>query len=132
MSIFWTINLVLIYNNGDSGLFALNNVSVDLLVSMITTILGPSGSGKTTWLNVLSGLDNVTSGSIKFNGEELTGLSEDKLTLYRRENTGFIFQSYNLISTLTVRENVELGAYLSSNALDIDDVLKEVGLEEHK
>ncbi|MFV0246393.1 MAG: ABC transporter ATP-binding protein, partial [Mycoplasmatales bacterium] len=83
-------------------------------------------------LNVLSGLDNVTSGSIKFNGEELTGLSEDKLTLYRRENTGFIFQSYNLISTLTVRENVELGAYLSSNALDIDDVLKEVGLEEHK
>lgn len=132
MSIYKTKNLVKIYKNGESDLFALNNVSVDILESKITTILGPSGSGKTTLLNVLSGLDNVTSGSIKFNGEELTGLSEDKLTLYRRENTGFIFQSYNLISTLTVRENVELGAYLSSNALDIDDVLKEVGLEEHK
>lgn len=132
MSIYKTKNLVKIYKNGESDLFALNNVSVDILESKITTILGPSGSGKTTLLNVLSGLDNVTSGSIKFNDEELTGLSEDKLTLYRRENTGFIFQSYNLISTLTVRENVELGAYLSSNALDIDDVLKEVGLEDHK
>ncbi|MGL4590151.1 MAG: ABC transporter ATP-binding protein [Mycoplasmatales bacterium] len=125
-------NLVKAYQSGEGKLFALNDVSVEINKGQITTILGPSGSGKTTLLNMLSGLDNIDSGQIMFEGKDIAKNSQTKMTNYRRENTGFIFQSYNLISTLTVRENVELGAYLSKNALDIDQVLEEVGLTEHK
>ncbi len=124
-------NLVKKYRNGETDLYALNDVSIKFEEEHINTILGPSGSGKTTLLNVLSGLDNVNSGHIFFNGVDLTSLNDRKLTVYRRENTGFIFQSYNLISTLTVRENVELAAYISKKPLSIDEVIEEVGLREH-
>lgn len=124
-------NLVKKYQNGDEVLYALNGVNVEFFSGKINTILGPSGSGKTTLLNVLSGLDNVDSGEIIFEGKDIANLKEKDRTLYRRDNTGFIFQSYNLISTLTVRENVELGAKLSKNALGIDDVIEQVGLNEH-
>ncbi len=124
-------NLVKKYQNGDEVLYALNGVNVEFFSGKINTILGPSGSGKTTLLNVLSGLDNVDSGEIIFEGKDIANLKEKDRTLYRRDNTGFIFQSYNLISTLTVRENVELGAKLSKNALEIDDVIEQVGLNEH-
>ncbi len=127
-----TKDLVKKYKSGGEELYALHGVSIALEEEKINTILGPSGSGKTTFLNMLSGLDQVDSGQILFYGEDIAFYNENKKTKYRRENTGFIFQSYNLISTLTVRENVELGAYLSKNALDIDEVLEEVGLSEHK
>lgn len=130
--IFKTNNIVKKYQNGDDTLYALKEVDVEIEKGDITTILGPSGSGKTTLLNSLSGLDKISSGEIFFENEEISKYSESNLTKYRRNNTGFIFQSYNLISTLTVRENVELGEYLSKNSLDVDDVLDEVGLTEHK
>ena len=120
------------YPAGDDWLYALNEVSVDILKGKINTILGPSGSGKTTLLNMLSSLDQVNSGEIMYEGIDITKLNDKEKTLYRRKNIGFIFQSYNLISTLTVRENVELGEYLSKEALDIDEVLEQVGLTAHK
>ncbi len=126
------IDLVKKYKSGDGYLYALNHVDVLIEQGKINTILGPSGSGKTTLLNMLSALDDVDSGQILFEGDDISKLNERKKTLYRRQNTGFIFQSYNLISTLTVKENVELGEYLSNNSLDVDDVLKQVGLEDHK
>lgn len=124
-------NLVKKYHSGGGELYALKNVDVNFEQGKITTILGPSGSGKTTLLNMVSGLDKVDSGEILFEGTDISGYSESKLSKYRRENTGFIFQSYNLISTLSVRENIELGEYLSKNSLDIDEILEEVGLTEH-
>lgn len=124
-------NLVKKYKSGGGELFALNNVDVNFEKGKITTILGPSGSGKTTLLNMVSGLDSIDSGVINFEGKDISGYSESKLSKYRRNNTGFIFQSYNLISTLTVRENIELGEYLSKNSLSIDEILEEVGLTDH-
>lgn len=133
MSILYeTKDIIKKYKSGEGYLFALNKVNVRFEKEQINTILGPSGSGKTTLLNVLSGLDNIDEGNIFFQGNDLAKLNDTKLTEYRRENIGFIFQSYNLISTLTVYENVELGAYLSNNPLDIDKVLDQVGLKEHK
>ncbi len=126
------IDLVKKYKSGEGYLYALNNVNVSIESGKINTILGPSGSGKTTLLNMLSALDEVDEGQIIFEGKDISKLSEKKKTLYRRENTGFIFQSYNLISTLTVRENVELGEYLSKRSLDVDEVIEQVGLSEHK
>lgn len=107
-------------------------MNVEISEGEITTILGPSGSGKTTLLNCLSGLDSPTSGEIYFNSENITSYNEEKLTTYRRKNTGFIFQNYNLISTLTVRENVALGAHLGDDSFNVNDIIKEVGLEDHK
>ncbi len=124
-------NLIKKYKNGEEELFALNDVNVQFIEGKINTILGPSGSGKTTLLNMLSGLDQVNSGEIIFDNTDIANISEKKKTLYRRENIGFIFQSYNLISTLTVRENVELGQKLSDNPLSIEEVIDQVGLNEH-
>ncbi len=126
------IDLVKKYKSGEGFLYALNHINVSIESGKINTILGPSGSGKTTLLNMLSALDEIDSGQILFEGKDISKLSEKKKTLYRRENTGFIFQSYNLISTLTVRENVELGEYLSKRSLDVDEVIDQVGLSEHK
>lgn len=125
-------NLVKKYKAGDDYLYALNGVDIDFENGKINTILGPSGSGKTTLLNILSGLDDVTTGEIIFEGNDISKYGQKQLTKYRRENIGFIFQSYNLISTLTLRENVELGAYLSKNPQNVDDILEEVGLTDHK
>lgn len=124
-------NITKKYISGDEELYALNNVDIQINANQIVTILGPSGSGKTTLLNMLSGLDTLDSGNIMFDGSDIAKLSEKNKTIYRRNNIGFIFQSYNLISTLTVFENVELGAFISSDPLDVLEVLKEVGLEEH-
>ncbi len=126
------IDLVKKYKSGEGYLYALNHINVNIESGKINTILGPSGSGKTTLLNMLSALDDVDSGQILFEGNDIAKLNEKKKTLYRRENTGFIFQSYNLISTLTVKENVELGEHLSKRSLNVDDVIEQVGLREHK
>lgn len=123
--------LVKKYHSGSGELYALNKVDINFEKGKITTILGPSGSGKTTLLNMISGLDKIDSGQILFEGTDISKYSESELSKYRRNNTGFIFQSYNLISTLTVRENIELGQYLSKDSLSIDQILKEVGLTEH-
>lgn len=91
-------------------------------------LLGPSGSGKTTLLNIIGGLETADRGSIRFDGTELSGMNERQLGRYRRRSLGYVFQSYNLIPNLTLRENVESGAYLSDRALDIDELLKTLGV----
>ena len=85
-------------------------------------LLGPSGSGKSTLLNIIGGIDSADSGYISINGDKLEDMSEKKLTQYRRKHLGYVFQMYNLIANLNVKENIEVGAYLSDNALDIDDL----------
>lgn len=125
-------NVFKTYKTGDVETHALRGVSLSINDGEFIVILGPSGSGKSTLLNVISGLDNITSGSIKFNGEEISKYKEDKLTEFRRDNLGFIFQQYNLLQNLTVYENIQMGADLSKNPLDINETLKHVGLEDSK
>lgn len=110
----------------------LNNVSTQISKGDICVILGPSGSGKSTLLNIVGGLDTVTEGKIFIDDMEITGLNSKKLSDYRRDKLGFVFQFYNLIPNLTVYENVETCRYLSANPLDIDELLEELGLKEHK
>ena len=95
-------------------------------------LLGPSGSGKSTLLNIIGGIDNADSGYISINGDKLEEMNEKKLTMYRRKHLGYVFQMYNLIGNLNVKENIEVGAYLSDNPLDIDDLLNTLGLYEHR
>ena len=94
--------------------------------------LGPSGSGKSTLLNILGGIDNADSGYISIDGDKLEDMGEKKLTMYRRKHLGYVFQLYNLFANLNVKENIEVGAYLSDNPLDIDDLLHTLGLYEHR
>ena len=95
-------------------------------------LLGPSGSGKSTLLNIIGGIDNADSGFISINGDKLEDMDEKTLTQYRRKHLGYVFQLYNLIPNLNVKENIEVGAYLSDNPLDIDDLLHTLGLYEHR
>ena len=95
-------------------------------------LLGPSGSGKSTLLNIIGGIDGADDGSITIEGERLEDMSEKRLSLYRRKHLGYIFQMYNLIPNLTVRENIEVGAYLSDQPLPVDDLLNILGLTEHQ
>lgn len=119
-----------VYYSGDIKTNALDNINLDIKKGEVVVILGPSGSGKSTMLNVLSGIDIPTNGEILFENKNIENLNDEELTEYRKENLGFIFQSYNLIPNLTVIENIELGHYLSKNGLDIDEILKIVGLYE--
>lgn len=95
-------------------------------------MLGPSGSGKSTLLNIIGGIDSVDSGYIAIHGDKLEDLGEKELTRYRRTHLGYVFQMYNLIANLNVKENIEVGAYLSDDSLDIDDLLHTLGLYEHR
>ena len=95
-------------------------------------LLGPSGSGKSTLLNIIGGIDKPDSGTIRVGGELMGTMKEKQLTMYRRKHLGYIFQMYNLIPNLTVRENIEVGAYLSSRPLPVDDLLKTLGLKDHE
>ena len=95
-------------------------------------LLGPSGSGKSTLLNIIGGIDNADDGYISINGEKIADMNEKQLTLYRRKHLGYVFQMYNLIPNLNIKENVEVGAYLSDNPLDVDELLNTLGLYEHR
>ncbi len=120
------------FKTGNSITHALDGVSFDIQKGEVVVILGPSGSGKSTMLNVLSGIDTPTSGKVMFMENEIGKYTDKELTKYRRENLGFIFQSYNLIPNLTIYENVELGSHLSDNPLDINKLLEVVGLIDMK
>ena len=98
----------------------------------ICVLLGPSGSGKSTLLNIIGGIDSADSGYIAIHGDKLEDLGEKELTRYRRTHLGYVFQMYNLIPNLNVKENIEVGAYLSDKSLDIDELLKTLGLYEHR
>ena len=110
----------------------LRGIDLDVRRGEVVVILGPSGSGKSTLLNIIGGIDSADSGYIAINGEKTADMNEKKLTLYRRKHLGYIFQQYNLIPNLNIKENVEIGAYLSDNPLDTDEILKTLGLYEHR
>ena len=95
-------------------------------------LLGPSGSGKSTLLNIIGGIDNADEGYISINGERTVDMNEKSLTRYRRRHLGYVFQMYNLIPNLNVKENIEVGAYLSDRALNINELMKTLGLYEHR
>lgn len=125
-------NVYKTYKFNDTYNYALNDIDLELKEGETIVILGPSGSGKSTLLNLLSGIDIPSRGKIYFNDKRLDKLSDIELTDYRKDYLGFIFQSYHLIPNLTVEENVELGAHLSKNPLDIDEIIEAVGLKEQK
>lgn len=119
------------YSVGDKKFDALSGVSFTIPKGEFVVILGPSGAGKSTLLNLLGGMDTVTSGSIVIDGENIEQYGKDKLTKYRAENVGFIFQFYNILPTLTVLENVQLVNDIVKNPQDAKSILQEVGLGEH-
>ncbi|MFU8786500.1 MAG: ABC transporter ATP-binding protein [Candidatus Izemoplasmataceae bacterium] len=120
------------YQSGDVVTQALKNVTYEIKEGKFVVVLGPSGSGKSTLLNVMGGLDALSEGEIHIDTAPIHTLKQKELTMFRREKLGFIFQQYNLLQTLTVRENVEIGARLVDNPMDIDEILKQVGLTPHK
>ena len=121
-----------IYKSGEVETSALNGVDLDIEEGELIVTLGPSGSGKTTLLNIFGGLDTATEGQLLWNGKDISNYSQQELTLFRRDNVGFVFQNYNLLPNLTVRENVESGARLSKTPLDINKIINTVGLSDKK
>lgn len=120
------------FGTGDSRVNVLKGLDLDIEKGEFCVLLGPSGSGKSTLLNIIGGIDGADEGSITIEGERLKDMTEKKLSLYRRKHLGYIFQMYNLIPNLTVRENIEVGAYLSDHPLDVDELLHTLGLYEHQ
>ena len=120
------------YGEKENAVEVLKGISISIEKGQICVLLGPSGSGKSTLLNIIGGIDHADSGSICIEGKEMKGMKEKQLSLYRRNHLGYIFQMYNLIPNLTVRENIEVGAYLSKRPLDIDSLLETLGLTLHQ
>ena len=120
------------FGTGDSRVNVLKGLDLDIEKGEFCVLLGPSGSGKSTLLNIIGGIDGADEGSITIEGERLEDMTEKKLSLYRRKHLGYIFQMYNLIPNLTVRENIEVGAYLREQPLDVDELLHTLGLYEHQ
>ena len=120
------------FGEGESRVEVLKGIDLEIAKGEICVLLGQSGSGKSTLLNIIGGIDNADSGYISINGEKTAEMNEKALTLYRRKHLGYIFQMYNLIPNLNIKENVEVGAYLSDNPLDVDELLKTLGLYEHR
>ena len=120
------------FGENESRVEVLKGISFELNKGEFCVLLGPSGSGKSTLLNILGGIDRADSGYISVNGEKTASMSEHALTQYRRKHLGYIFQMYNLIPNLNIKENIEVGAYLSDRPLDVDDILKTLGLYEHR
>lgn len=120
------------FGEGESRVEVLKGIDISIEKGEICVLLGPSGSGKSTLLNIIGGIDNADSGYISIDGEKTADMNEKTLTLYRRKHLGYIFQMYNLIPNLNIKENVEVGAYLSDHPLDVDDLLKTLGLYEHR
>ena len=111
------------FGAGESRVDVLKGIDLEIEKGEFCVLLGPSGSGKSTLLNIIGGIDGADAGSITIQGERLEDMKEKKLSLYRRKHLGYIFQMYNLIPNLTVRENIEVGVYLSDRPLDVDELL---------
>ncbi len=119
------------YGSADNVVEVLKGIDATVEKGEICVLLGPSGSGKSTLLNIIGGIDSADSGYVSINGEKTGEMNEKSLTRYRRSHLGYVFQMYNLIPNLTVKENVEVGAYLSDDPLDIDDLILTLGLKDH-
>ena len=120
------------FGSGDTKQEVLKGIDFSVAKGEFCVLLGPSGSGKSTLLNILGGIDSADSGEIIIDGDRLEDLGDKALTNYRRKHLGYVFQMYNLIPNLNVKENIETGAYLSDKPLDIDELLKILGLFEHR
>ena len=120
------------FGSGDTRQEVLCGMNFSVAKGEFCVLLGPSGSGKSTLLNIIGGIDSADSGYISIHGDKLEDMAEKDLTQYRRKHLGYVFQMYNLISNLNVKENIEVGAYLSDHPLDIDDLLHTLGLYEHR
>ncbi len=120
------------YGNGDSYIQVLRDISTGVEKGQMCAIQGPSGSGKSTLLNCIGGLDDMDAGSIKVDGQEIVSLKPAQLADYRRDNLGFIFQFYNLVPNLTVRENIQVCEYLARKPLDMDELLETLGLTKYQ
>ncbi|MBQ1348750.1 MAG: ABC transporter ATP-binding protein [Aeriscardovia sp.] len=120
------------YGSGESRIPVLRGISLSVEKGEIACLLGPSGSGKSTLLNIIGGIDSADGGSVSIAGEKIASMKEKDLTLYRRRHLGYVFQLYNLLPDLTVRENVEVGAFLGASPLPVEDLLKTLGLWDHR
>lgn len=120
------------FGEGDNRIEVLKGVDFEVEKGEICVLLGPSGSGKSTLLNIIGGIDQADGGYIAIKDEKTADMKEKELTDYRRNHLGYVFQMYNLIPNLNVKENIEVGAYLSDKLLEIDDLLKTLGLYEHR
>ncbi len=121
-----------IYQSGSTKIKALNNISLEIEKGEFAVVLGPSGSGKSTLLNIIGGMDTANSGVIEIDGVDISANSEAEMENYRRNMIGFVFQFYNLIPSLTVRENVDIVTSLTKNHLDVDKIIDSVGLGDRK
>ena len=120
------------YGSGETRQEVLRGMTFSVALGEICVLLGPSGSGKSTLLNIIGGIDSADAGFISIGGDKLEDMGEKALTQYRRKHLGYVFQLYNLIANLNVKENIEVGAYLSDAPLDIDELLHTLGLYEHR
>ena len=120
------------FGEKDNRVQVLKGIDLGLEKGEFCVLLGPSGSGKSTLLNIIGGIDSADAGEITIDGVSMGGMNEARLTRYRRSHLGYVFQMYNLIPNLTVRENIEVGAYLSRHPLDVDELLHTLGLYEHR
>ena len=125
-------NLQKFYGDGENRLQVLKGIDAEIEKGEICVLLGPSGSGKSTLLNIIGGIETAEEGYVSVNGDKIKDMNEKHLTLYRRKHLGYIFQMYNLIPNLNIKENIEVGAYLSDDPLDVDDISKTLGLYEHR
>lgn len=133
MNVFLEIkNIKKHFGEGESRVEVLKGIDIEIEKGEFCVLLGPSGSGKSTLLNIIGGIDAADEGYISINGEKTADMNEKALTLYRRKHLGYIFQMYNLIPNLNIKENIEVGAYLSDKPLDVDDLLKTLELYEHR
>lgn len=118
------------FGAGENKIEVLKGIDLEIEKGEMCVLLGPSGSGKSTLLNIIGAIESADEGTITVNGEKTRLMSEKQLTLYRRKHLGYVFQMYNLIPNLTVRENIEVGAYLSDNPLDIDELMAILGISD--
>ncbi|MGG7645761.1 ABC transporter ATP-binding protein [Rhodovulum sp. YNF3179] len=126
--VFHTEDLTKVYDTGAVQVYALRGVTMELFAGELTVLLGPSGSGKSTLLNILGGLDSASGGRAWFRDRELTAMRDRDLTRYRRDHVGFVFQFYNLVPSLTARENVALVTEIARDPMPADEALSRVGL----
>lgn len=128
--VYRTKGLTKVYGEGEAAVHALRGVDLELPAGEIVVLLGPSGSGKSTLLNIIGGLDRASEGTVWFLDQDLTAMDDTELTHYRRDNVGFVFQFYNLMPSLTARENVELVTEIAEDPMDAAEALTLVGLKE--